>query len=103
MLIAAADAATAAGDFTEAKADLDRAAKRVHEARTTNASLDYSYAQLYDKMSAHTQAPAARRKLLQQAEAAYRRFAGTGTGPRVQRAKDRLSEIADEIKELGTP
>jgi tetratricopeptide (TPR) repeat protein len=103
MLIAAADAATAAGDFAEAKKDLDRAAKRVRDSATKNANLDYSYAQLYDKMSTHTQDPAARRKLLQQAEDAYQRFAAAGTGPRVQRAKGRLTEIADDIKDLGPP
>jgi hypothetical protein len=52
-------------------------------------------------MAGRTQDPAARRKLLQQAEEAYRRFAETGAGPRVQRANDRLAEIADELKELG--
>jgi hypothetical protein len=54
-------------------------------------------------MAARTQAPTAKLKLLQQAGEAYRRFANIGAGPRVQRANDRLTEIADEIKELGSP
>ncbi|HEX7839972.1 MAG TPA: hypothetical protein VF469_20995 [Kofleriaceae bacterium] len=36
-------------------------------------------------------------------QAAYQRFARAGAGPRVQRARDRLKEIADELKELGSP
>jgi uncharacterized phage infection (PIP) family protein YhgE len=103
LLIAAADAAIAAGHFTEARSNLDKAAKRVRESGSKNPSLEYSYAQLHDKMSAHTQDPAAKRKLLLQAKDAYQRFAKTGTGPRVQRANDRLTEIADELKELGPP
>ncbi|HSR97102.1 MAG TPA: hypothetical protein VLM79_08640 [Kofleriaceae bacterium] len=46
---------------------------------------------------------AAKLKLLQQAQDAYRKFARTGQGPLVQRVNDRLTEIADELKELGTP
>jgi len=34
---------------------------------------------------------------------AFERFAKTGTGPRAQRAKARLAELVDEIKELGQP
>ncbi|TMQ11267.1 MAG: hypothetical protein E6J91_23760 [Deltaproteobacteria bacterium] len=101
ILIAAADAATAVGNFTDARANLDKAARRLRDAGARSASLDYSYAQLYDKMSTRTSDPAAKRKLLQQAADAYRRFTSTGTGPRVRRASDRLAEIADEIKELG--
>jgi HEAT repeat protein len=103
IFIAAADAAIASGDFTGARQNLDKAARQIHASGAKNASLDYSYAQLYDKTAARTQAPAAKRKLLQQAGEAYRRFANTGAGPRVQRANDRLMEIADEIKELGPP
>src|SRR4029079_17953453 len=103
MFIAAADAAIASGDFTDARQKLDKAAKRIRASGGKNASLDYSYAQLYDKMAARTQLPATKRKLLEQAAASYRRFANTGTGPRVQRANDRLTEIAEEIKELGLP
>jgi serine/threonine-protein kinase len=103
MLIAAAEAEIAGGAFTEAQKNLDSAAKRVREAGSKNANLDYLYAQLHDKMSVRTQDPAARRKLLQQAADSYRRFATTGTGPRVQRASERAAEIADEIKDLGPP
>jgi len=103
MFIAAADAAIASGEFTDAKQNLDKAAKRIRASGAKTASLDYSYAQLYDKMAARTKDPATKRKLLQQASASYQRFANTGTGPRVQRANDRLTEIADEIKEFGPP
>jgi hypothetical protein len=97
------DAAIASGDFAGARQNLDKAARQIHASGAKNASLDYSYAQLYDKTAARTQAPAAKRKLLLQAGEAYRRFANTGAGPRVQRANDRLTEIADELKELGPP
>jgi len=103
LLISAAEAAIAAGDFPEARKNLDKAAKRVRTSGTKNASLDFVYAQLYDQMAGRNQDPAGKRKLLQQAEDAYRRFAKTGTGSRVQRANDRLAEIADEIKDLGSP
>ena len=103
IFIAAADAAIASGDFAGARQNLDKAARQIHASGAKNPSLDYSYAQLYDKMAARTQAQAAKLKLLQQAGEAYRRFAHTGAGPRVQRANDRLMEIADEIKELGPP
>ncbi|HEX2689367.1 MAG TPA: HEAT repeat domain-containing protein [Kofleriaceae bacterium] len=103
MFLAEANAAIAAGDFADARRNLDRATKLVRASGTKNASLDDAYARLYDQMAARTQDPAAKRKLLQQAEEAYRRFAKTGAGPRVQRANDRLAEIADELKELGQP
>jgi serine/threonine-protein kinase len=102
-LIAAADAAIAAGSFADARQNLDKAAKLSRKAGGRTASLDYSYAQLYDKMAARTQDPAAKRKLLQHAKDAYGRFVKTGAGARVQRANDRLTEIADDIKELGPP
>ena len=47
--------------------------------------------------------PAAKLKLLQQAKQSYEAFARTGSGSRVQRATDRASELADDIKELGAP
>ncbi len=103
LLISAAEAANAAGDFAEAKKNLDKAAKRLHTSGAKNANIDFVYAQLYDQMAEHTQDPAGKRKLLQQAEDAYRRFAKAGTGSRVQRANDRMTEIADEIKDLGPP
>lgn len=103
ILIASAEAATLTGDFPTAKANLDRAAKRLRDAGARTTRLDDPYAQLYDKMAEHTRDPTGKRKLLLQAQAAYQRFARTGAGPRVQRAKDRLTEIADELKELGPP
>ena len=54
-------------------------------------------------MAARSQNPAAKQQLLQQAKDAYGRFVKTGAGPRVQRANDRLTEIADDLKELGSP
>jgi len=103
MFVAAADAAIAAGNFGDAKQNLDKAAKLNRAAGTKHAGLDYSYAQLYDKMAARTKDPAAKLKLFQQAQQAYERFARTGAGSRVQRATDRAAELADEIKELGQP
>ncbi|HEY0479914.1 MAG TPA: hypothetical protein VGD37_20485 [Kofleriaceae bacterium] len=103
MLIAAADAEIATGNFTDAKIHLDKAARRVRDAHGRSASLDYSYAQLYDKMSTHAADPAARRKLLQQAGEAFQRFVKTGTGARVRYATARRAEIAEELKELGPP
>ncbi|MBA3397185.1 MAG: HEAT repeat domain-containing protein [Deltaproteobacteria bacterium] len=103
MYVAAADAAIAVGNFTDAKQNLDKATKLNRAAGTKNAALDYSYAQLYDKMASRTRDPAAKLKLMQQAQDAYARFAKTGSGSRVQRANDRAAELGDEIKELGTP
>ena len=68
---------------------------------TKNAGIEYSYAQLYDKLATRTADPAQKLKLLQQAVAAYQRFARTGAGSRVQRANDRATELAEDIKELG--
>jgi eukaryotic-like serine/threonine-protein kinase len=103
ILIAAADASIATGDFADARQNLGKAARLIQQSGARRAGLDYSYAQLFDKMAARAQDRAAKRKLLQQAEEAYRRFAKSGTGPRVQRATDRAAELADELKELGQP
>jgi len=103
LLISAAEAAIAAGDLPEARKNLDKAAKRLHASAAKNASIDFDYAQLYDQMAEHTQDPAGKRKLLQQAKEAYQRSTKTATGTRVQRATERLTEIADEINGLGTP
>ncbi|HEY0986009.1 MAG TPA: hypothetical protein VGD80_03115, partial [Kofleriaceae bacterium] len=100
-LLSSGTAATAAGNFGEAQKYLDKAAHGLRKTGARSPSLDYAYAVLYDKMAGRAQDPAARLKLWQQAQDAYRKFARTGAGPRVQRANDRLTEIADEIKELG--
>ncbi|HEX3764670.1 MAG TPA: HEAT repeat domain-containing protein, partial [Kofleriaceae bacterium] len=101
--IAAADAAIASGNLAEARHKLDTAAQLLHKSGTRRPGLDQSYGQLYDGMARRAGDPATRRKLLEQAEDAYRRFVAAGTGPLVQRASDRLAEIAEELKELGTP
>ena len=101
MFIASADAAIASGNLTEAKRDLDKAAASMKVTGAKNAGIEYSYAQLYDKLATRTADPAQKLKLLQQAVAAYQRFARTGAGSRVQRADDRATELAEDIKELG--
>jgi HEAT repeat protein len=103
MLIATADAAIATGNFPEARRNLEKAAKQLHDTGGRNLSLDYSYAQLYDRMAMRTSDPATKRKLFQQAEDYYRRFTTSGSGPRVRRANDRRAEIAEELKDLPTP
>jgi tetratricopeptide (TPR) repeat protein len=103
FFIAAADAAIAAGNFDDAKQNLDKAAKLIHRSGAKNTGLEYSYARLYDANAERTHDQASKRKLLQQAKDAYQRFAKTGTGPRLQRAHDRLTEITEEIKELDPP
>lgn len=102
MLIAAADAAIAARSLADARANLDRAASVSRRQGRRPAGLDYSYGQLYDQMAARA-ASTDKRKLLQQAEQAYRRFVKAGAGPRVQHANDRLAEIAEELRSLGEP
>jgi hypothetical protein len=100
MFVAAADTAIATGDFTTAKVDLDKAVKAQRAAGTRNAGIDFSYAQLYDKMASRSKDPATKLKLLQQAKQSYETFARGGTGKRVKRANDRAAELAEEIKEL---
>jgi HEAT repeat protein len=101
ILIASADTETATGNFAAAKYHLDKAAKQLRESATKDASLDHSYAQLYDRMATREADPAVKRKLLQQAVDAYQRFAAAGTGTRVQRARDRRAELAEELKQLS--
>jgi len=101
ILIAVAETAIASGDFLEAKQKLDQAAKVIHRSGATSTSIDLLYGRLYQQMAARTRDPVARRKLLEQEVNAYYRIAKTGTGPDVQRANDRLIELADEIKKLG--
>ena len=103
MFVSAADAAIATGSLSEAKHDLDKAAAAQRATHTKTNGIDYSYAQLYDKMAHREKDPAAKLKLLQQAKQSYEAFARTGSGSRVQRATDRASELADDIKELGAP
>jgi hypothetical protein len=102
MFVAAADAAIATGNFRDAKQNLDKAAKLGRASGVKTAGIDYSYAQLYDKMATRERDPQAKLKLLQQAQQAYTQFAKTGSGSRVQRATDRAGELAEDIKELGT-
>ncbi|HEU0036686.1 MAG TPA: HEAT repeat domain-containing protein [Kofleriaceae bacterium] len=101
MFLAAADAAIATGSYGDARQNLDKAAKLMRASGTRNAGIDYSYAQLFDKMAARERDPAKKLALMQQAQQAYQRFAKSGTGSRVGRATDRAAELADEIKELG--
>jgi serine/threonine protein kinase/HEAT repeat protein len=103
LFISSGNAATAAGNFTDAQRNLDKAARLLQKIGAKNSSLDYAYALLYDKMAGHAQDPAAKRKLWQQAQDAYRKVAKTGAGPLVQRSNDRVTEIAEELKELGAP
>jgi hypothetical protein len=100
MYVGAADAAIATGAFTDAKRELDRAARGYKAIGAKNAGIDYSYAQLYDKMAARETDPQAKRRLLELAHRSYQSFTRSGTGARVQHAADRASEIADELKEL---
>jgi serine/threonine protein kinase/ribosomal protein L19E len=100
-LMITAEAATEAGDFVEAQRNLDKAARLLRKSGVRDANLDYSYAQLYDRMSSHTSDLAAKRRLLQQAREAYQRFAAAGVGPRVQLALARNQEIAAELEALG--
>jgi hypothetical protein len=99
----AARAAIASGALPSARQNLNKAAKLLPKAGAKRVILDDLSAQLYDKMAARAQDPAAKRKLLKQAEEAYGRVERTGAGPLVRRAKDRRAEIAEEIKELGPP
>lgn len=101
ILIAVAETAIASGDFVEAKQKLDQAAKTLQRSGARTTSVDLLYGRLYQQMAARVRDPAAKRTLLEQEMNAYRRIAKTGTGPDVQRANDRLAEIADEIKKLG--
>jgi hypothetical protein len=103
VYIAAADVAIAASNYAAAKQKLDTAAALIRKSGSKNVVIEDSYARLYDGMASHTGDAAAKLKLLRQAMDAYRRFAKGGSGPRVQRANDRATEIVDEIKELGTP
>jgi serine/threonine protein kinase/HEAT repeat protein len=103
MLLDAARVEIASGDLSGAKQNLAKAAKLIPRASAKRAILDDLYAQLYDKMAARTQDPAAKLQLLRQAEGAYSRVEKTGAGPSVQRAKDRRTEIADDIQSLGQP
>jgi len=101
--IAAADAAIAVGNVADARQNLDKASRLLRQSGARNPSLDFAYGRLYDQMAATSQSPAAKLKLLQQAQDAYRRFVQAGAGPRVQRTHDRLTELADEIKALSPP
>jgi hypothetical protein len=103
VLIAVAETAIAANDFSEAKHKLDQAARLLRKSGAKNAGLDALYARLYERIAAHTRDPAAKRKLLQQEQLSYRHLAKIGVGPEVQRANERLAEIAEELKELGPP
>jgi HEAT repeat protein/predicted Ser/Thr protein kinase len=101
--ISSADAAIATGDLADARQSLEKAARLIQKTGRKAPGLDYSYAQLYDKMAARAQDPASKLKLLRQAQDAYQRFAKSGVGPRVQLAKARAAELTDDIKELGQP
>jgi hypothetical protein len=91
----------ASGHVVEAKEKLDQAANLIRRSGAKSTRLDSLYGRLYQQMAAHIQDPNAKRKLLEQEVKAYRHLETTGIGPDVQRAKDRLAELADEIKQLG--
>jgi hypothetical protein len=101
ILIAVAETAIASGHLSEAKQKLDQAANLIYRSGAKSTKLDSLYGRLYQQMAAHTQDPGAKRKLLEQEVNAYHHLAKTGTGPDVQHAKDRLTELEDEIKQLG--
>jgi serine/threonine protein kinase/HEAT repeat protein len=103
VYIAKADVDTMAGRFDAAQHGLDRAAKLIRASGSKNASLDFSYAQLYDQRAIRALDPADKRKWWEHAQDRYHRFAEAGTGPRVQQAEQRATEIADLIKQLGVP
>jgi HEAT repeat protein len=101
MYVAAADAAIATGSYGEAKRDLDKAKQIYRSSGSKNAGIEYSYGQLYDKMASREKDPQAKRHLLELAQQSYQSFARSGAGARVQRATDRATEIAEELKEAG--
>jgi HEAT repeat protein len=101
ILIAVAETAIASGHFLEAKQKLDQAANLIRRSGAKSTRLDSLYGRLYQQLAARIQDPVAKRRLLEQAVNAYRHLAKIGTGPDAQRAKDRMTELADEIKQLG--
>jgi len=101
MYVGAADAALATGALADAKRELDSAARLYKASGAKHAGLDYSYAQLYDKMASRENDPRAKRQLLELAQQAYQSFSRSGTGARVQRAIERASEIADDLKQMA--
>jgi serine/threonine protein kinase len=101
MFISAADVSVATGDLADARQILEQTARLLARTGARCPNLDYSYAQLYDKQAARTDEPAARLELMQQAAAAYLKFARSGVGPRVQRARARAAELAEELQDLA--
>ena len=95
-LLTKAEAAIAVGNTSNAKRLLDKAAALVRTSGGKNPNLDYLYGALYDRMFEDSTDPAVRPKLRKQAEAAYNDFLKGGTGPRVQRVKNRLKELPEE-------
>jgi tetratricopeptide (TPR) repeat protein len=89
------------GNFVEARRLLDRAARQLRKANTKNQGLDFAYAQLFDKMAVDTEAPDAKRQLLQRAAEAYRRVVKTGGGRFAHDANDRLAKLPEEINQLA--
>jgi hypothetical protein len=98
MLVAAADAAIATGNLREARHDLDKAQKATG---AKAAGIDFSFGQLFDKLAAKETDPAKKKRLLAQAKASYQAFAKAGSGARLARAKERATELDDEIQSLG--
>ncbi len=103
MLVTAADAAIASGNLGEARRNLDRAAHLIRNGAPAVPGIQYSHAQLWDKLAAREKDPAGRLALLQKAKDAYLGFARSGGGARAKRAQARADELAEEITELGQP
>ncbi|MCA9677910.1 MAG: hypothetical protein KC464_22995, partial [Myxococcales bacterium] len=105
ILISAANTSIASGKLSEAKRDLDKAAKQIEESGEKVPAIKYSYARLYDAMAKRAKSPEERIGLLEKAQQQYDAFAATGAGAKVARARERSDEITEEIAELqgGAP
>ncbi len=100
MLVTAADAAIASGKLSDARRDLDKAAKQASASGTAYPPIKFSYGRLYDAQAKRAKDPADKRKLLEKAQQSYDAFVASGSGPKVARARERSEEIAEELAEL---
>jgi HEAT repeat protein len=102
LYLSAAEAAVATSRLVDAHRDLLKADQTCARRGQVPAQLHFVWAQYFDERAQAAQSQQ-RARLLAQARERYDRFAATGRGFRVERARERSQEITDELAAGADP
>ncbi|MEM9490761.1 MAG: hypothetical protein AAGC55_16555, partial [Myxococcota bacterium] len=100
VYLSAADAAIATGKLSAARRDLRKAQQLYKAQGKTNPRLHLSYGRLYDRLSIKADSDKKRLRYLKKAKSSYDTVVRTGSGSLQTRARERSTELAEELAEF---